>query len=457
MIDRKKIKSDLEQTSLALIEESQKLEPSQSEVCASHTTQMKIVYENKDFSISSSHSSTTYGLRSITANKLGFCTSNSLNKDTLKDFAREAQMMALLSPSNAHNLLPKDTRGESYFENYDVGLENLNPKELLNFGQQLIDEARKDARVSIDRAQVQLSFDAYTVVNSYGVLRTAVTSNFNASIMGMAKTEKEVTSFDYDGDNVASKAEIGNMIARTIGRFRESVVGSLGAQKGNSYKGAVLLHPFTAMDLIGSAIVANINGLSHTDKISSWAGKVGQKVVSEMLEAFEDPLDKLRPSGWTPFDREGVITQKHNIINSGILNFIAHNSYSASRAGVVSTGNASGASRSLPGIGLSNFGLSASPRAKALSDSELESQLHNGLLLKRFSGNADPISGQFSGVAKNSWLIENGKRGRPVQEVMVSGNIFDVMNQILAIGKDPHIQMGHAPYILVDGLSVTAG
>ena len=43
-------------------------------------------------------------------------------------------------------------------------------------------------------------------------------------VMGMAKTEREVTSFDYDGGSVPLKSEIEGELERTIGGFRESVV-----------------------------------------------------------------------------------------------------------------------------------------------------------------------------------------------------------------------------------------
>jgi PmbA protein len=459
MIDRQKVRAELEQTNLALLEEIKKLEPGQSEVFAGHSTQMKIVYENKDFSISSSHASTTYGLRAITNHRLGFVTTNNLDKNSVKDFAREAQMIASLSPASPHNVLPQDAKGEKYFESFEESLAQTSPKELLAWAQMMIDEARKDSRVSIDRAEITLSAGVASLANSHGVVRTMATTDCGWFLMGMGKTDSEVTSFDYEGDTVATKSSIEEKIRTSMARFRDSAVSSLGAENTESYKGLVLLHPYAVMDLIGGTIMSNINGHSHVDNISPWKGKVGQKVVSEMIEAFEDPLDKSRITGWSPFDREGLLSQKHSIISDGALKFIAHNSFSASRAGAQSTGNATGGSRGLPGVGISNFVIKASQKAKALSDTEMEKLIHKGLVLKRFSGNSDAVSGQFSGVAKNSWLIENGKRGRPVQEVMVAGNIFDVMNQVKAIGSTSHDIMGTAlaPYILVDGLSVTAG
>ena len=42
---------------------------------------------------------------------------------------------------------------------------------------------------------------------------------------------------------------------------------------------------------------------------------------------------------------------------------------------------------------------------------------------------------------------------------MIAGNAFDLLKQIVAVGATSHHLMGasRAPYVLVDGVSVTAG
>ena len=61
-------------------------------------------------------------------------------------------------------------------------------------------------------------------------------------------------------------------------------------------------------------------------------------------------------------------------------------------------------------------------------------------------------SGRFSGVAKNSNWVSNGSVDHPVHEVMVAANLFDVLNNVVAIGNHPHHIHGGglAPYIVDD-------
>ena len=92
------------------------------------------------------------------------------------------------------------------------------------------------------------------------------------------------------------------------------------------------------------------------------------------------------------------------------------------------------------------------------SDVELLADLGNGLLVNRFSGNVDEVSGDFSGVAKGSFLVKNGKKIAAVQETMIAGNVYELFNRILARGSTLHRNMTtECPYVLVDGLTVTAG
>jgi PmbA protein len=97
-------------------------------------------------------------------------------------------------------------------------------------------------------------------------------------------------------------------------------------------------------------------------------------------------------------------------------------------------------------------------RQGSASQKELYKGLNTGLVLKRFSGNSDPVSGQFSGIAKNSWWVKNGERHGALKEVMISGNMFDLLKNIKLIGSTTYRQMGSfdSPYLLIDGVSVTS-
>jgi PmbA protein len=447
--------NDLTRLSQVLIEESTRGEPAQAEVCADESIETKVVFENTDFSVASTSQSTIFGLRAIVNNRLGFITTNSLDEKDLREMAQEAKMVARLSPENPHHKIAAKQPTAGTFAKHDEKLALVQPKEILKWAEYLVDESRKDPRVALDRVELNLSTGTRLIRNSNGVLQQVKSTSCSWFVMGMAKQGNEVTSFDYESELTGNYTDVESLVARTAKDFRESVLGSLESSGCKSYKGPVLLHPSAVASLLVEAIGFNINGRAQQDGMSKWKGKQGSEVASPMFSISENPLDEHRLGQWSPFDREGVMTKNRDIIKNGKLEFTAHNCFSAARAGIAPTGNATGGARSVPGIGLHNL----SVKAGDASQEDLYKALNAGIVIKRFSGNSDQISGQFSGVAKNSWRVENGKRGPALKEVMVSGNMLELLNEIKMIGARSYRQGGsfESPYILVDGVSVTSG
>ena len=292
-----------------------------AEVCTRHSTELSVVYEGNDFSVSKSNSMSIYGIRAIIDGKLGFITSNSGEEQVLREVAGETRKLARLSLPSEHHRIAEKKAGGGYHENYDENLHAIAPADLYQWLQLVVDEAYQEKAVALDRAEISCTRQLVTLSNSLGVCQQAAETNCSWFAMGMGKTENEVTSFDYDGGSVWNKKNLEPEIIRTIGRFRESVVGSLGSRPANDYRGAVLLHPVAVTHILGQAISFNANGKNHFDGISSWKDQMGNLVSSALLQVVEDPLDKNRPEGWSPFDREGVAAAKHEIIRQGRLQF----------------------------------------------------------------------------------------------------------------------------------------
>ena len=69
---------------------------------------------------------------------------------------------------------------------------------------------------------------------------------------------------------------------------------------------------------------------------------------------------------------------------------------------------------------------------------QLVEEVGEGIILTDLSGlhaGVNAISGDFSLLCEG-YLIENGKKGRPVEQITVAGNFYDVLKSIKSIGKD---------------------
>ena len=88
--------------------------------------------------------------------------------------------------------------------------------------------------------------------------------------------------------------------------------------------------------------------------------------------------------------------------------------------------------------------------------SEIIASIEKGILVGRFSGGNPAPNGDFSGVAKNSFLIENGKIGPALSETMISGNFAEMLFKLRDVSKE-QINAGIfvVPYLAFDGIIVS--
>ena len=66
------------------------------------------------------------------------------------------------------------------------------------------------------------------------------------------------------------------------------------------------------------------------------------------------------------------------------------------------------------------------------------SEMQEGLLITELQGmhaGANPISGDFSLSAKG-FAVHAGKRAEAIAQITVSGNFYQMLNDILAVGSD---------------------
>jgi len=216
----------------------------------------------------------------------------------------------------------------------------------------------------------------------------------------------------------------------------------------------VILDPDPASTILFYPIVHSVNADNVQRKRSVWADKLGQKIAVEQLNVSDNGL---LPNGIgsSSFDAEGVPHQKTTVITKGVLKAFLHNSFTANKEKKKSTGNASRENySSLPILFISNF--IVGPGKKKLDD--MVSEVDKGIIVRRFSGNVRPDSGEFSGIAKQASYIEKGEVKYALKETMISGNAFQALTNIVDIGSEarPTFIRVYTPPILVDKVNVVS-
>ncbi|MDQ3948060.1 MAG: TldD/PmbA family protein [Thermoproteota archaeon] len=415
----------------------------------------EVFIENNDVKQAKSQRTSSIGIRAVLNGSIGFYSTNNLAKSKIRDAAAMAIKIAHAGPRNRHNVLPARSKSKSKSLRgiYDKNADSFQTLDAVKMADEMLKSAKSyDSRVSVDSGNFSAEVATHALANSNGIELKEKASIFSWSIMGMAIEDTEISSFDYQvgGSHYTKDIDVSN----TATEFAQTVVNSLGTHKlEESFKGEMLLTPMAANEMIEEAIAHAINSDAMQKKSSHFAGKIDKQVASDLL-TVEDDATNVQGLNASSFDREGVFHRRNVVIEKGILKKFLYNTHTASKDGVRSTGNAGGSTSSPPTVSTTNFLV----KPMRSSVDTLVSEIDKGIIISRFSGNVNPVNGDFSGVVKGGRLVMNGTIRHAVREVMVAGNVFEALRRLNGISRERKTIYGSIlPYMRFDGISFTTG
>lgn len=276
--------------------------------------------------------------------------------------------------------------------------------------------------------------------NSNGSEFETVAGYYGVSAEFAAKRGEKVTSlngFFFSTDNI-DPPFIGASGAR---RALEDTVKQLDLRPmEGKFTGTVVFTPSCFEEMLGSALGNFVSGNSIMEGTSIWKDKMDTAVASERLTVRIAPLDS-RICGGQRFTGDGFIAENYNIIENGVLKSFMLDLYHANKTGLKPSKNTSGS-------------VIVENGDRKLAD--IISGIDRGILVDGFSGGEPSVNGDFSGVAKNSFLIENGKITDAVNEAMISGNLDAMLKNITAVSEETEFNGGFvAPFVACDGITVS--
>jgi len=434
------------------IREAEALGASDAEAYAAASSESEVFIENNDIKQAKSQKASSIGIRILLDGSAGFYSVNSLEKSKIRDAVIMAAKIARVSPKDRHNALPCRSKVAKLAGIYDRKAESFEASDAARMAAEMLEAAKSyDKRVSVDSGNFNAGVTTQSLANSNGVELSEKASVFSWSIMGMAIDRSDISSFDFQLGGSHSVRGINVRAAAT--EFAETVVNSLGPRRIESFKGEMLLTPAAANEMVQEVIAHSINSDAVQKKSSHFAGKIGRRVTSELL-TVEDDATNVEALGASSFDREGVPHRRNVMIQNGVLKRFLYNTYTARKDGVRSTGNASGSTSSPPSVSTTNFVII---QGRSSLD-KLISEMKNGIIISRFSGNINPVNGDFSGVVKGGRLVKSGTVQHAVKEVMVAGNVFEALRRLNGVSKERKVIYDSIlPYMRFDGISFTAG
>ena len=206
------------------------------------------------------------------------------------------------------------------------------------------------------------------------------------------------------------------------------------------FEGTVLFTPGCLADML-SITLDNYSGSSVIlDGTSLWLDKVGEQVADESITITFDPFDPSIVCG-ERITGDGFLSEPVTIIENGVLKTHMLSLYAANKTG-----------RAV----MKNSGSAMIMKAGQTSLEEIVKAIPKGLLVGGFSGGQPGTNGDFSGVAKNSFLIEDGRVSHAVTETMINGNLAEMLQHVRAVSSETDAQgVFTLPYLAVDGIVIS--
>lgn len=245
----------------------------------------------------------------------------------------------------------------------------------------------------------------------------------------------------------ALKRAVGSMAPAAIegGLYRMVVDGNVGSK---------LLSP----------IISALNASAIQQKMSFLCDSRGQRMFSCGL-TLTDMARERGKSGARLFDSEGVATTNLPLIENGVVKNFFVNTYTANKTGEEPTVE----DISRPVLkkwaseaileGLAECGERAGLESgkKVLPLKDILRGTWDGIYVTEFNGgNCNPVTGDYS-FGVSGFRFSNGKIGRPFREMLITGNILELWNSLLAVGDDAR-ECGRwrLPTTAFDGVSFSA-
>jgi PmbA protein len=275
--------------------------------------------------------------------------------------------------------------------------------------------------------------------NSRGVRQQERRAWYLFAAMFSAKDGPRTTSFNYSGaasyapfDELLSAGAVRPLIEQTLQSFESRPV----PQK---FVGDVILTPDCLFHLV-PAVARALNGYELLAGTSPYKDRKGEAIASPLFSLLNRPRNSAFPEG-CDFDGFGIPTHDVDVVKDGRLENHLVDFYISHKLGLAQT------------AGAWNFVVPPGDR----SFDDILAGTKRGIILSRFSGGNPNSNLDFSGVAKNSFYVEDGKIRHALTETMVNGNLQDLLRNIHAISRE-HVNFGDHDYpnIAASGVTISA-
>ena len=274
--------------------------------------------------------------------------------------------------------------------------------------------------------------------NTAGARRQERRALHRFATMFGAKDGEGSTSFNYTGactfepfERLLEAGAVEPLMGDTMRSFDPRPV-------PGKFTGDVIITPSCTASVAGTLARA-FEGYALMGGLTPYADREGETVASPAFSLLNRPADPRFPDG-SDFDDCGVSTRNVDVIRDGVFESFLIDFFCSRK--LDRPQNAGRHNLVIP---------PGKPGIEALIR-----ETERGIVLARFSGGVPNHKLDFSGVAKNSFYVEDGEIRYPLIETMVSGNFQDLLMNIRGVSSESIDFGGGAfPHLAASGVTIS--
>jgi len=400
------------------------------------------------------------GVRVAENKQQGFASSSGLTKNVLDSTVDDA-----VSTMRAINTVDEKFHGfadpkKQHTSDGDIyrPLLDLTSVDLIQMVNQITSEAREvDKRITTIVGQTGITYGGFAVGNSRGINSASIGLASLIAIQTIAMepgSDKRKIGLEFDVSR--SRPLEWDGLAEKSAKHAVELLDTV--KLGKSEVLPTIWEPRIGSSYILSSLGSALNGRSVVEGRSRFSDRIGEEISLSEFSLYDDGQlpEALNTSA---IDAEGLPRQKTSLVEDGVLKHFLFDSYYARIFGAESTANASRAGQgytSTPNIGVSTLVVpeGSTDLEKAISE------ISEGIYMQDYVmglGHSDAISGDFSAVAPQSFLIKNGEIAGALDPVTIGGNFYKGLNDIRTICTDATLTPWNIkiPTIVLDGFTVS--
>lgn len=392
------------------------------------------------------------GLRIMVGRRTGASYTSDLSREGIDKLVRSAVELAEITTEDPHAGLPEPEELGSLsgdLQLYSADVEGLDTGVKVDLAKRAEEAALSfDPRISnSEGASFDTHLGRHIFANSRG-FSGEYRSSYCA--LGVAPVARSGDSMERDSWDTLSRAFADLDAPESVGRTAaQRALRRLNPVKVETQKVPVVFEPRTARTLLDHIFDA-VHGMSVYRHESFLAGKLGEKVAAETVTVVDDgTIPGL--FGSSPFDDEGVPSQRTVVIDKGVLKSYLMNTYAARKLGLKTTGNASRGLTGNAGIGHGNFYVEKGVQ----TPEQILAGISNGFYVTELMGfGVNTVTGDYSRGAAGLW-IRDGELAYAVSEVTIAGNLQEMLLGLEALGSDLEFRRSiSAPTIKIGEMTV---